>query len=343
MLSIKASFLAEKYGYEVTILTLNDAYLNCFYEFSPKIKMRSIDVAGNPLKYTQLYRRGIQQTVDEVRPDLISVCDDGLKGFFVPQFLKTKAKIIYERHVSKLIEAKDNHGILKKMLTAGKWKLMEKLAGRFSKFIVLTDGNQKEWQTLDNLEVIPNPLSFYPAGSSALNQKTVICVGKISYQKGQDLLIKAWEYLYEKYPDWKLELYGKEDPDFLDTTDLSNKNIFHFPPEKHIEEKYLNSALYVMSSRFEGFGMVLIEAMACGVPCVSFDCDYGPSDIITDHQDGLLVSKENTDELALKLMMLIENDELRHRLGVNAKKNVLRFEVQMVASRWDQLFKELVN
>lgn len=342
VLSIKASYLAEEYGYDITILSLNNTHLNPFFKFSPKLNLSSISVGGNPVKYIIEYKNGLQKLVDEIEPDVISVCDDGLKGFFIPQILKTEAKIIYERHVSKLIEARGSHGFLKKRLIAAKWKLMDRLAGGFSKFIVLTEGNKREWQNLRNLTVIPNPLSFYPQESSELKNKIVICVGKISYQKGQDLLVKAWEKVHEKHPQWELHLYGKKYLDFLDTHNLKN-NIHFFPPTTQIEKKYLESSVYVMSSRFEGFGMVLIEAMACGVPCVSFDCEYGPADIISNNRDGILVPKENVTELASKLMMLIENNELRLKFGKQAKRSVQRFEVQAIAQRWDQLFKELVQ
>lgn len=343
VLSLKASCLAEHCGYEVNILSLNEAGKASFYEFSEKIKFRSISVSGNTTQYFKSYKNGVQKVVDKVQPDVISVCDDGLKGFFLPLLLTTNAKFIYERHVSKLIEGRTNDGFIKKTTTRSKWILMELLAKKFSKFVVLTEGNKKEWQSLRNLEVIPNPLSFYPAESSAVEEKTVICVGKISYQKGQDLLVQAWEKVWEKHPDWKLELYGYANENFLSTDILKQKNIHHFPPEKNIMDKYLSSSIYVMSSRFEGFGMVLIEAMACGVPCVSFNCNYGPSDIIRNEKDGLLVKKEDIEGLSSKLLLLIENNRLRHEYGRMAKLNVKRFEQNVIAKKWDDLFQNLQN
>ena len=342
VLSVKASFLADNYSYEVHILVLNNMHQNGFYEFSNKIKFHSIKVDGNPLQYLQAYRKGIQLLVDDIQPDIISVCDDGLKAFFIPQFLRTRAKLMYERHVSKLIEAREGQRFFKKLMIRSNWILMEKLGQSFSKFIVLTEGNKNEWPSLPNLEVISNPLSFYPEQSSLLDSKTVICVGKISYQKGQDLLVKAWESVFAKHPDWQLHLYGKENIEVLDTNVL-DKNILHFPPVKDIEKKYLKSSIYVMSSRFEGFGMVLIEAMACGVPCVSFDCDYGPSDIISTGNDGFVVEKANTNQLAEKIILLIENSDLRQAMGQQAKQNVIAYAPSIIAEKWHQLFISLMT
>ncbi|MNK67242.1 putative poly(glycerol-phosphate) alpha-glucosyltransferase [compost metagenome] len=342
VLSVKASFLADHFGYDVTILVLNGHDKNCFYKFSDRIRTISIEVSGNPIQYWKSYKNGMHQAIETIDPDVISVCDDGLKGFFVPKILKSKRSIIYERHVSKLIEANENDNFVKKIINKIKWKAMGSLAQDFSKFVVLTNGNTNEWENLKNMMVIPNPLSFYPDQVSSLENKKVICVGKISYQKGQDLLVKAWGIVNKQFPDWTLELYGKENQAFLNTKVLDQINIEHFPPDPDIEKKYLDSSIYVMSSRFEGFGMVLIEAMACGVPCVSFDCNYGPSDIIADSVDGLLVQKEDVSELAVKIMDLIKDKEKRISFGKSARENVTVYQSAEIAKQWDQLFKNLV-
>lgn len=342
VLSVKASMLAEEYNYQVTILSLNDAHLNPFYIFSPKIKMISIPVGGNPISYLLNYKKGLQQIVDEIQPDIISVCDDGLKAFFIPNLIKTNAKLIYERHVSKLIEAKQGQSFQKKTLTKIKWILMDKLGQRFSRFILLTNGNEKEWSNLSNTQVIPNPLPFQSDSISNQENKIVICVGKISYQKGQDLLAKAWQKVHQQFPEWQLHWYGKENLKFYNTDNLES-NIHYFPPEQNIQQKYLDASIYVMSSRFEGFGMVLIEAMECGLPCVSFDCDYGPADIINHKVDGFLVAKENTEGLAEKLIHLIQNKELRIQMGRKAKESVKKYAADEVVQQWDELFKELTQ
>lgn len=346
VLSIKASYFAEKMGYEVYIVCLNDSHLNLFYDFSPKIQLHSISVFGNPFSYVKSYVSGLNKVISKIQPDIILVCDDGLKAFSLPLLLKTKAKMVYERHVSKTISLGKEAGFLKTIGAKFQFFLMNILAKRYDKFIVLTNENKREW-SLQNLEVISNPLSFYPKASSLLTAKKVIAVGKQSHQKGYDLLLQAWQKVVTQQPDWQLEIYGKKEPsEGLETQASALKiasTVHFFDPEKNIEEKYLESSIYVMSSRYEGFGMVLIEAMACGVPCVSFNCPYGPSDIIADGEDGFLVPNGDVALLAQKLLLLIENDTLRTEMGTKAKRNVKRFLPETICQQWDTLFKEVTS
>jgi glycosyltransferase involved in cell wall biosynthesis len=285
--------------------------------------------------------------MNRIQPDIICVCDDGLKAFFIPQFLKTKAPIIYERHVSKEIEMNEKFNLLKKISIKIKWMLMNCLAPYFSSFIVLTNGNVNEWKHLKNLKVIPNPLSFCSEQSSSLRSKKVIAVGKQGYQKGYDRLLPAWKKVVEKHPDWHLEIYGTIAPEMklaAQAQELNIENSVHFyPPEKDIQSKYLEASIYVMPSRFEGFGMVLIEAMTCGLPCVSFDCPHGPADIITHGEDGFLIENGNIEQMANSVMQLIGDELFRIKMGNSAKQNVQRFLPEHIMRQWDVLFESLVK
>lgn len=347
VLSVKASKLADDFGYEVHIAALNEQVNTVpFFKFSTKIQRHRLKVDGNPLSYIKQYRKEIQRIVDEIQPDVISVCDDGLKGFFIPKIVKHSTKIIYERHVSKLITTAGKTG-LKKFLTETQFSVMEKLAKDFGAFVVLTEGNKNEWKHLKNLVVIPNPLPFYPGESSSLENKKVIGVGKYSHQKGFDLLLDAWAKLPNELDDWELHLYGKQDqlPQLEEQAKNLNirERIFFHPPDKEIEKRFLESSVFVLSSRYEGFGMVIIEAMACGVPAVSFDCNYGPSDIITEGQEGVLVQNGNTDQLAEKLASVMRNENMRKEMGRTAKENVKAYLPENIVKQWDELFKKLTE
>ena len=347
VLSIKASYLADHYNYDVTILSLNDNHLNPFYDFSAKIRMMSIPVEGGFISYIKAYRNGLVQTVEEVQPDVIAVCDDGLKGFFIPRIVDVRIPIIYERHASiNLNFKKAENNVFSYIKNSLQYALMKRAAKKFDKFIVLTTGNLKEWKG-NNTMVIPNPLSFYPEAKAKLENKTVIAVGSHSYIKGYDLLLLAWREVIRDHPDWVLTIYGKIDDNktYLkqaETLGLQDHVIF-FHPVKDIQHKYMESSIMVLPSRSEGFGMVLIEAMACGVPCVSFDCPEGPADIIGDGENGFLVANGNIEELASKIMVLIEEEDRRKTMGKKAKQQVRRYLPKRVVSQWDDLFKSLLN
>jgi len=331
VLSIKASALAEDFGYEVHFMVLNDAHLKPFYTFSDKIIFHSIALTRNPFHYIL----GLKKLVKQVAPDIVLVCDDGLKGFFIPRILGKGIPIFYERHAS--INLNSNQSIVGKFIKG----LMRYLAKDFEKFIVLTQSNTYEWK-LDNILVIPNPLTFYPANTSTLSNKKAILVGSQSYVKGYDMLIEVWKQVTEKHPDWQLNCYGKKDTDNKFELLKAEKNVRglnFYEAVPCIEDKYLESSVLIMSSRSEGFGMVLIEAMACGVPCVSFDCPSGPRDIINHGEDGFLVEREDVYEMAKKIMLLIENQDTRMAMGAKARIDVRRFSIDKLLTRWDDLFK----
>lgn len=345
VLSVKASYMADELEYEVHILTLNQKDEALFYDFSKKIQYYDISVSGIPFMYLYRYRNGIKDVINRIKPDIISVCDDGLKGMLFPVIFGKKIPVVYERHVSKQIEFNsDEDSFLKKIWLGVKLRLMNYGGSKFHKFIVLTNGNLSEWN-LKNLLVIPNPLPFNTREKSSLNNKKVLVVGKQSYQKGYDRLLEIWKKVHLLHPDWKLEIYGKIDADLgleSKAVKLGLSSVVDFyPPVKNIQEKYKESSIYVMTSRFEGFGMVLIEAMSYGVPCVSFNCPYGPADIIQDSIDGFLAPNHDVDTFASKLLLLINDTELRSRMGKCSKENVLRYSIEKVVKQWDELFHSL--
>jgi glycosyltransferase involved in cell wall biosynthesis len=346
VLAVKASYLAEKFDYQVHILTLNNGYSNPFYEFSPLISYYDIKACGNPLRYFLSYRNGIKKVLNKVIPDVISVCDDGLKGLLFPLIFGRKIPTIYERHVSLQIFNLVNTTLYQLLKSKILYNLMQFGASRFKKFIVLTDGNLKDWK-LTNLVVIPNPLPFENQEKSSLKNKKVIAVGKQSFQKSYDRLLKIWSIIKKNHPEWELEIYGKLNPalvleNMAENLGLSDCVKF-YPPTKDISSKYKEASIYVMTSRFEGFGMVLIEAMSFGLPCVAFDCPFGPSDIIKNNEDGFLIEDGNIAEFSKKLSLLINNGGLRKDFGNKAIKNLSKYRAETIVQQWDLLFNQLAK
>lgn len=333
VLSIKASYFADVYNYEVHIITLNELNDTSFYVFSKKIIVHRVSSSGRGIKYLKNYIKNINLVVRKIRPDIISVCDDGLKGLYVPVWIeKGKAALIYERHASMRL----NNSLIQSWLM--------KIGGLlYDKVVVLTQYNLSEWIGYNQI-VIPNPISFIPKEKSTLKNKRIICVGSISYNKGYDLLIEAWKLIADDCPGWKIDIFGKGAT--LDLQQMIDK--YHLQDSIHfcgttnqVQREMLNSSFLVLPSRSEGFGMVLTEAMACGLPCIAFDCPCGPRDIIQNGKNGFLVPPEDTNSLAWNIKKLIQSSELLNKMATFAVTSVSKYTIDAVAHIWQNLFIDL--
>ena len=170
-------------------------------------------------------------------------------------------------------------------------------------------------------------------------------MGRLDPQKGYDYLLHTAVKLKQEIPDWHLDIFGSGDDEEM-LKELAKKLqvddfvSFH-PPTKEVAKELCNSGMYVMSSRFEGLPMVLLEAQECGLPIVSFDCPEGPSEVIHDGEDGFLVPLADTDALAEKIITLAKDQEMRKRFGQAAKINCQQFSPEKVGEMWLKLFSAL--
>ena len=343
--SIKTKYLVEKLGYNITVLTTNAQSSTLFFNFD-SIKIVNKKIKGKLLFYFLNYLQIVKNQIEIEKPDIIVITDNGYKGLLLPYFIKNKKnKIVFEQHGYRFYEkATKKLSLFERIKIKVVNLLIDKSMSKVDKLVVLTDESKSEWKT-DNVVTIPNPLWLKPYLENKLENKRAIAAGRIVYEKGFDLLLKIWKKVIDKHPEWTLDIYGKKESD-IDLENLCKelnltKNVTINDPVKNIEEKYKNASLFLMSSRHEGFGMVLLEAMACGVPCVAFDCPTGPREIITNNRNGYIIPMFNLDEYSSKVNYLIENKEVRFKMGQNAVECIDKFELSKIMHKWNTLFLEL--
>ena len=231
----------------------------------------------------------------------------------------------------------DFHSILFRVLRNRLYKKLDRV-------ITLTYEDSKNYQNIaDKVSVIPNssPLSIRKSTNSS-DSKIIVSIGRLTYQKGYDLLIKAWLSVERLHYDWMLHLYGEgEDKEKLERMIMNYgiKNIVLKGLTNDVQAVYDSAAFYVMSSRYEGFGMVLIEAQSRGLPIVSFDCPSGPSEIVNDGVDGYLVDNGDVEHLSRKISYLIQHPNIRKFFSKNALVSARRFESKAITQNWIDLIK----
>ncbi|THD66779.1 glycosyltransferase family 4 protein [Robertkochia marina] len=342
ILAEKTKWLLDNNSYLIHIITLNDdENLSPFFTFHPNIIRHNLLIKSFNIYSYAAYFREINRIIKKIQPDIITVCDDGLKGLLFPLFIQHEGKIIYERHASKALNLPfQNPGFKKLGDVVYAW-----LASKFDIFIVLTEGNSKEWSVKNTL-VIPNPISQLPKGVSSQENKRIIVVGAHSPNKGYDMLINIWQQVQPSFPDWELHVYGDMDPQLTYPRLVKRKKlskIYFHGAVKNIWAKYLESSILLSTSRSEGFGIVLIEAMACGLPCIAFDCPSGPADIISHGENGFLIKLNDIQSYVDKTKLLIENNEIRLKMSEKARQNSLNYLPDQINEQWNRLYIKLLR
>lgn len=357
VLTLKANYFAEHFGYDITIILTEGKGKPLFYPLNENIKVINLDVNFEELwncsfiKKVYLYLRKQRRFKKLLTAELMRLRPDITVSLLRREInflneINDGSKKIGEMHINRAnyrnFEANESNIV--KDLFAKFWmrNLVKKLK-RLDHFVVLTEEDKKAWPELQNVRVIPDPLSFCPTKRSSLKDKRVIAVGRYVYQKGFDMLLQAWSRIEKQYPDWQLAVYGDGErtsyEQLMEDLRIDAARCHLNGPTSDIQSEYVNSSLFVFSSRFEGFGMVLVEAMACGLPVVSFACPCGPRDIIKDGYDGLLVENGNVEALAKSLSMLMNDETLRLSMSQEGQKNVQRFRIEQVAQQWNTIFK----
>lgn len=357
VLTMKANYFAEHFGYDVTIILTDGKEKPIFYPLSDKVKVINLDIGFEELwtcsflkkiffylKKQYLYKKLLNRELMRIRPDItVSMLRREIN--FIND-IQDGSKKIGEIHINRANFRNFEGNNALKNLFSKFWmnSLLSKLQ-RLDRFVVLTEKDKEAWVELNNVCVIPNPLSFTSTRRSTLSEKRIIAVGRYCHEKGYDLLLKAWVIVQNRTTDWRLEIFGEGDrtqyEEMVDTLNLDRHRCVLNGRSSRIQDEFLNSSLSVCSSKFEGFGLVITEAMACGLPVVSFDCPWGPRAIISDGEDGMLVENGNVDKLAEALVLMIQNPKQRKAMADKAIENVQRFSIDQIAGQWKSLFESL--
>lgn len=364
IVSIKANYLVEFYGYDVTIVVANQKKQVPFFKLNEKIKIVDLNIdydkaISQPFfkrlylrhKLQKEHKKKLAKYLFTYHPDIV-ISTFTHEAAFLPQ-IKDGSKKILEFHFCKghkIKMAKAFHfGLITKLAYYYRcWQEENIIIPKYDQFIVLTKEDEISWkEKICNVKYISNILPFEKEGKSELTQKHVIAVGRLDGQKGFNRLINIWGLVTKKHPDWILDIYGKgRDLNTLqlqiDNYGISDTTVIH-QPDQNIKDHYLNSSIFVMTSIYEGLPMTLLEANGLGLPSVCYDFPCGPKDVIKDGINGFLVKDGDSNTFADRLLTLIENDNIRKRMGQEAYRMSERYSCKNIMREWVNLFNALIK
>ncbi len=329
-----------KQGHEVSVVIFDDEKSQ-FYTLHQKINFSSIYLFDKPASYFKKLVVTIKQ-VQRLRSKFRQIQPDVIISFIDIAILLSTLALVGLKFP--LIVSERNNPYKNPV------NLFLKLFNRFISFrlaqgIVLQSKAVRKYFPKSywyKIRIIPNPVIAAPVLWNGLEErKRIVTVGRLEYQKGHDILIRAFAIVHKTYPEWKLIIVGhgsKLDSLQKLANDLSlKKSIEWYGRTQKVDRILLQSDIFVFSSRFEGFPNALCEAMSCGMPVISTDCEFGPAEIITHHKNGILVPKENPEALAEAICTLIEDPVLRNHLGHNASKISQQNAMDNIAVQWENV------
>lgn len=354
----KVTYLSQLPGWKVAVVTTDQNQRPPFYPFPEKVRMTDLGINYSEdngkgawkkitgyLRKRKEHKRKLTALLLKEKPDIV-VSLYPSESSFIPD-IKDGSKKVLELHYCKFFRLQYGRRGLLGWIDKLRTRQDEQIVRRFDKFVVLTNEDRGYWGNLPNIEVIPNAAMHVSDAYSDVMNKRVIAVGRLDYQKGFDRLVQAWQLVRHtgKFTDWKLDIFGQGEwremlQQMIDKAELQDSVRLN-RPTKQIGEEYVKSDMLVMSSNYEGFPMVMIEAMACGLPVVSFDYKCGPKDIIQPGINGLLVPNGDIQALADAMMKVMEDEAYRKMLSLNARKVVDTYSEQAVMSQLIRLFTSI--
>jgi glycosyltransferase involved in cell wall biosynthesis len=360
ILADKANWLAA-HGHAVTIVTTEQRGRPEAFPLDPAIRRVDLGIGYednngglflskllfHPFKQIR-HRRRLSRLLRALRPDVtVSMfCGDEV---FLPA-LRDGSRKVLEVHFSRFKRLQYGRKGLWALADRYRSRKEYKIVRRFEKFICLTEEDLGYWGRPANGSVIPNFLARFPAEPAPLDCKTVLAVGRYSYQKSYDRLLDAWKMVCRRLPSrhgWTLRLVGDgEEREALvrHARKLGVSGTVQIGgTEQDMDAVYRGASIFALSSRYEGLPMVLLEAQAYGLPIVAFRCPCGPADVVRDGTDGYLVPEGDTEALADRMVGLMLDPARVRRMGAEARKRSLRWDCETTMMQWIRLFEEILS
>lgn len=354
----KANSLVKR-GVEVHIITTDQAGRYSFYPLDEHIQCHDLGVnylsRRNRFYWQKIYyywnnirlhKKRLATLLKSLKVDIV-ISVNGFETSWLPDIHDGSKKIL-EFHVARstlqFLERSGIRGLFDRYLNEKMFSAIKK----YDRLIILTKEDAQNWGEYDNVEVIPNAKTFeYEYPVATLDSKRVIAVGHYTHRKGFERLIHAWSLINKKAAGWTLHIIGDGEKrqslqHQIDELGLKG-SVFLDGISSNIENEYIKSSIFALSSYYEGLPMVLLEAESLGIPVVSFACPSGPRDIITDGEDGFLISDGDIEQLAKRLLELMKDDKKRKEMGYKAFVNSNRFTEDKIMEKWMDLFHRLTN
>ena len=354
----KVRYLVAKGGYEISVVTTDQKGRPSFYPFPKEVKMTDLDINYTDDKFKdpltkitgyfrrkRLHKQRLTAYLKEAKADIV-ISLYPCESSFIPS-INDGSKKILEFHQCKLVRlCYDRKGIIG-LTDRIRTRMDERMVRKFDRFVVLTEEDKDYWGDLPNILVIPNAALAIPDKKSDLSAKRVIAVGRLDHQKAFDRLIKAWSLISPaNRSGWRLDIFGQGEWENMLKNMISDLGLSDSVrvnrPTQSIFDEYAASSFLAMTSHYEGFPMVMIEAMACGLPVVTFDYPCGPKDIITDGVDGLIVKDGDLKAFADAIEKLMGDENLLETLASNAPKVVDLYSETKVMEQWENCFRSIL-
>lgn len=356
----KANYLSSL-GHIIYIITTDQNHLPAYFNLSPNVHHIDLEINFRDKKQTflnkviskyrkqKIYKKKLSKLLHKLKLDFV-ISTFTNEATFLYQINDGSKKILeshFNRDVLLILNKEYNLSFPQKIYNIYKTYHNIFLTKRYDAFVVLTKEDAILWGHKTNMHIIPNMNTFENNKKSALSNKVIISVGRLDKQKSFDKALLIWKEVQKKYPDWEYHIYGQgEDKNILDKiiqeNDLS-KNTFIHNPEKNIQKVYTNASILIMTSIFEGWGLVLTEAMNTGIPCVAYGCKCGPKDIIDNEINGFCIPENDMKRFQTSLESLIADENLRHKMGNAAYYKSQQYSCNNIMEQWITLFNQLYN